>query len=311
MDALVEFLQRYAESERYGLDRSTIQYLAERLGGDMELIVSEMEKLYLHAGAAERRRTTGRHRAPEHRNPWPPSSTCWTTWPWPAGRPSAHARLTTLLDGGEHPLGILACSTGSSSRWPCTRACGTRGRPKEILSHMRLQAFQLKNIERAHCNYSAEEAWHCLSLIGQAEEEFKSIRVNPAITWNSCCCGCAPRPRPRTGHGDPDEFARRLKDSLRFSNLDEAEASVRAIDSLFRQRRRSGRPGRHPSVPSPAERGIRRARRLAGMSDFHQPNEGKKKRSPGGFNSGLRDPTCFSTGCRPTPGHRRVPRSAG
>ncbi|MBP7295964.1 MAG: hypothetical protein KBB56_07895, partial [Acidobacteria bacterium] len=50
---------------------------------------------------------------------------------------------------------------------------------KEILTHMRLQAFQLKNIERAHCNYTAEEAWHCLSLIGQAEEDFKSIRVSP------------------------------------------------------------------------------------------------------------------------------------
>ncbi len=178
MDALVGFLQRYAESERYGLDRSTIQYLAERLGGDMELIVSEMEKLYLHAGAAGAVERADIERL-SIRNPM---ATIFDMLDDLACRQakSAHARLTTLLDGGEHPLGILTMLNRFFQQVAVYKSLRNKGATeREILSHMRLQAFQLKNIERAHCNYSAEEAWHCLSLIGQAEEEFKSIRVNP------------------------------------------------------------------------------------------------------------------------------------
>ena len=177
LEALVSFLQRYADSERYGLDRATIQYLAERLGGDMELIVSEMEKLYLHAGAggvierADIERLSIRN----------PMATIFDMLDDLACRQakSAHARLATLLDGGEHPLGILIMLNRFFQQVAVYKSLRNKGATeKEILTHMRLQAFQLKNIERAHCNYTAEEAWHCLSLIGQAEEDFKSIRVS-------------------------------------------------------------------------------------------------------------------------------------
>jgi len=92
---------------------------------------------------------------------------------------------------------------------------------------------------------------------------------------------------------DPDEFARRLKDSLRFSNLDEAEASVRAIDSLFRQCRQAGDPAGIRLCRARLSEGLRRARRLAGDARLSPAKRREKEEIARWFQLWLEGPDLF------------------
>ncbi len=180
---LVTFLLRYAQEEKYRFDRRAIEYLVERLGGDLELIVNEMEKLYLLAGpSTEVQREDMERLMVKH-----PYATVFDMLDALAARNTHQVvnQLSTLLDSGEHPLGILVMISRflqQAMMYKSLRANGAK--EQEILSrmseffHMRMQAFQLKNLEKAHCNFSTQDLWHNLTLVGQAEEQFKSIHVD-------------------------------------------------------------------------------------------------------------------------------------
>jgi DNA polymerase-3 subunit delta len=181
---LGSFLFRFAQEEKYRFDCRAIEYLIERLGGDLELIVHEMEKLYLLAGpATEVQREDMERLMVKH-----PYATVFDLLDDLAARNARQVvnQLSTLLDSGEHPLGILAMVSRFLQQAMMYKSLRTRGaKEQEILSRLSkffrigMQPFQLKNLEKAHCNFSAPDLWHGLTLVGQAEEQFKSMHVDP------------------------------------------------------------------------------------------------------------------------------------
>lgn len=182
--ALGDFLLRYAQEEKYRFDRRAIDYLVERLGGDLELIVNEMEKLFLLTGpSADVQREDMERLMIKH-----PYATVFDMLDALAVRNAAQVvdQLAVLLDSGEHPLGILVMISRFLQQAMMYKSLRARGaQEQEMLSrmskffHMNMMSFQLRNLEKAHCNFSSQNLWHALALVGQAEEQLKSVHVDP------------------------------------------------------------------------------------------------------------------------------------
>lgn len=182
---LIPFLLRYAQEEKYRFDRRAIEYLVERLGGDLELIVNEMEKLFLLAGPSADVRSEDMERLMVKH----PYATVFDMLDALAARNVRQvvSQLATLLDSGEHPLGILSMVSRfiqQSMMYKSLREHGAQ--EQEILTRMSrffrpggVHSFQLRNFEKARHNFTPQEFWHAMTLIGQAEEQFKSVHVDP------------------------------------------------------------------------------------------------------------------------------------
>jgi DNA polymerase-3 subunit delta len=180
---LVEFLLRYSREENYRFERPAIEYLVERLGGDTELIVNEMEKLFLLAGPTQDVRREDMERLMVKH----PYATIFDMLDALAVRNARDAvtHLATLLESGEHPLGILSMIGRFFQQATMYKSLRDNGASeREILGRIsrffhikNMQSFQLNNLEKAHCNFAAPDLWHALALVGKAEEQFKSVHV--------------------------------------------------------------------------------------------------------------------------------------
>ena len=174
---LVDFLSKHAQESGYRLGRESVTYLVDRLGGDLELIASEMEKLHLSAGP-------GRDIQPadlEKLLVKNPHATIFDMLDCLAVRQlgKAYQRLDTLLEAGEHPLGILAMLSRFYQQVMMFRSLRQNGKTEnEILHQMRLWPKQYRTLELACHHYGPAELWHNLGLIGRVEEEYKSVHLD-------------------------------------------------------------------------------------------------------------------------------------
>jgi len=174
---LIDFLVRHAQESGYRLGRESIAYLVDRLGGDLELIANEMEKLHLSAGTTREIQPSDLEQLLV-KNPY---ATIFDMLDCLAVRQlgKAYQRLDTLLEAGEHPLGILAMLSRFYQQIMMFRSLRQKGKNEsEILQQMRLWPKQYKTLEIACHHYGPEELWQNLGLIGRVEEEYKSVRLD-------------------------------------------------------------------------------------------------------------------------------------
>lgn len=181
-DKLVQFLERLVKAEGFSIGQDSLVQLSQRLGGNLETIAGELEKLYLLADENKRIHPEDIEQL-LRRNP---AATIFNLLDSLASRniPQVLERFWAILETGDMPvdqqsLGILTMLARFFQQAMTFKSLFENGRAEwEIKNEMRLNDLQVKNLKVAHCNYSQENLWQGLSLVGQTEERFKSLRID-------------------------------------------------------------------------------------------------------------------------------------
>ncbi len=190
---LHRFLEKLVQDQQVRIDSDATQVLCRRLGGNLEFIAHELEKLILLAGDERRiyrhdvEALVARH----------PSATIFEMLDALSERnvTLALSRLSALMDHGEPPLIIITMLYRHYQEVMTFKSLRRRGLSQsEIMSRMRLKPFQMRKHELAENHYSPTDIWQCLQLIGAAEERLKSMRVDQRthmemLIINLCAAG--------------------------------------------------------------------------------------------------------------------------
>ncbi|MBN2432112.1 MAG: DNA polymerase III subunit delta [Acidobacteria bacterium] len=175
---LVQFLRNLAQEAPYRFEDDALKYLTDRLGGDLELIVQEMEKVWILIGA----QGIIRQRDMEHLVGRHPYATIFDLINALARRDARQAmeRLEVMLGQGEPHLYILSLLTRFFRQAMLYKSLVRQGKSRnEIKVAMNIRFDKpLDDLRLSHQNYRQQDLWACLQLIGKADQAFKSSRVN-------------------------------------------------------------------------------------------------------------------------------------
>jgi DNA polymerase III delta subunit len=175
---LTQFLQNIARESHIHIEPEALQHVTDRLGGDLELIVQEMEKAWIMAGA----QGVIRRRDLEHLVGRHPYATIFDLINALARRDFRQAveRLQVILEQGEPHLMILSMLTRFFGQAVHYKSLVQQGKSRaEIKLAMKIRFDkQLDDLRLSHQNYTQRDLWTCLQLIGAADQKFKSIRVD-------------------------------------------------------------------------------------------------------------------------------------
>lgn len=97
----------------------------------------------------------------------------------------------------------------------------------------------------------------------------------------------------RAGPGEPQQPERELEHLLRFSTLEEAEATLRMLDGLLRESRAAGDAARAERVLEIAREGRRRAQMIAGNRRVAAEKRAEKEEIRQWFRVWLEAPEMF------------------
>jgi DNA polymerase-3 subunit delta len=175
---LLQFLQGIARESGVQFEPEALRYLTDRLGGDVELIVQEMEKAWILAGA----QGVIRKRDLEHLVGHHPYATIFDLINAIARRDFRQAveRLMVILEQGEPHLMILSMLTRFFGQAVQYKSLVQQGKSRaEIKLAMNIRYDKpLEDLRLCHQNYTQRDLWTCLQLIGAADQAFKSVRVD-------------------------------------------------------------------------------------------------------------------------------------
>lgn len=185
-DRLLQYLRRYVEEEGIQIPPAGLSFLSQRLGGELDLIVNELQKLRLltEDGAPVNQEMLEQIVA---RNP---AATIFDFLDSVARRdlPAAFQRLEAQVESGSQQityqlLGVLSMMARMLRQTMIFKRLREQGRPEsEILRELGLKMeFQLRTPKLAHANYRREELWLGLQLLAQAEERIKLSRAEPRL----------------------------------------------------------------------------------------------------------------------------------
>jgi len=175
---LLQFLQNQAREAHVHFEDEALKYLIDRLGGDLELIVQEMEKAWIRVGAQGQ----VRQRDLEHLIGRHPYATIFDLIHALARRDARQAiqRLEVMLGQGEPHLLILTMLTRFFRQAVLYKSLVRQGKPlNEIKATMNIRFDkQLEDLRLSHQNYGQQDLWACLQRLGDADLAFKSRRVS-------------------------------------------------------------------------------------------------------------------------------------
>jgi len=175
---LIQFLKNYVADEGFEVDPASLKFISQRLGGDLELIVHELEKLFLLSDDSE----TIQRKDMENLVGKHPFATIFDMLNAVARRNTSQAlvSLDVLLVHGEPHLIIIRMLTRFIQQLMVYKTLFEMGKSNtDIMRELNLKTeYQLKDLRLGHHNFSRESLWRCLALMGQTDEDFKRKHVD-------------------------------------------------------------------------------------------------------------------------------------
>ncbi len=196
-DSLTRFLDAYCAERGYQVDRGVTNLLGARLDGELSAIANELEKLHLQADGGLIRLAAAEQAAERHHK-----TNVFALLDALAARDANGAleRMAYMREVGEEYLPVLFLIGRLYQEAIAYVGLVAEGLAEsEIMSRLKLAPFRLRPLKTAAFNYSAADLRARLEMVGQWEEQFKSVRIDPDVHMDAflvrlCARGKGRRP---------------------------------------------------------------------------------------------------------------------